>query len=65
MDDLIKILAEKLELPQDKARIAVVLMCDYMKRKLPTAMFEDIDAILETPSVTEEEARELGLFKIP
>ena len=65
MDELIKMLTEKLEIPQDKARNAVLIMTDYLKKKLPTAMFEDIDAILETPTLTEEEERELGLFKIP
>ncbi len=65
MEELIKTLSEKLEISQDKARNAVLIMTDYLKKKLPAAMFEDIDIILETPDINEQEARDLGLFRIP
>ncbi len=65
MDELIKMISEKLGISQEDARKAVLIMTDYLKNKLPPAMFADIDAILETPHISEEEARELGLFKIP
>ncbi len=65
MDELEKLISEKLGLPQDAAHKAVLIMTHYLQTKLPPAMFEDIDAILKTPNIEEEEARELGLFKFP
>ncbi len=65
MDELIKMISEKLGISQEEARKAVLIMTDYLRSKLPPAMFGDVDTILETPNITEEEARELGLFKIP
>ncbi len=65
MDELIKLISEKLGISQDEARKAVLIMTNYLKGKLPPAMFEDVDAILETPNISEEEARNIGLFKIP
>ncbi len=65
MDELIKMISEKLGISQEDARKAVLIMIDYLKSKLSPVMFADVDVVLETPNVSEEEARELGLFKIP
>ncbi len=65
MEELIQQVAEKVGITQEQARKAVLMATNYVKGKLPAAMYEDIDALLETPDVSEEEARELGLFKFP
>ncbi|HVN54899.1 MAG TPA: hypothetical protein VMT46_11265 [Anaerolineaceae bacterium] len=65
MEELIQKIAEKVGITQEQARKAVLIATDYVKSKIPEAMYEDIDALLETPSVSEEEARELGLFRFP
>ncbi len=65
MDELIKQISEILGIPQDAARKAVLIMTNYLRNKLPPAMFADVDLILETPDISEKEAKELGLFRIP
>lgn len=65
MDELVNLISEKLSLSQEEARKAVLIMTHYLQSKLPPAMFDDIDTILETPDISEEEAKELGLFKFP
>lgn len=65
MDELIKLIAEKLGVTQDVARKAVLITADYLKNKLPAPIYTDVEAILETSNVTEEETKELGVFRIP
>lgn len=65
MEELIQQIVEKVGITQEQARKAVLITIDYVERKLPEAMYEDIHALLETPEVSEEEARDLGLFKFP
>jgi hypothetical protein len=65
MDELIKLLAEKLGVSKEIARKAVVVMDAYMINKLPPTIYNDIEMILGTKSITEEEKQELGLFMIP
>ncbi len=65
MDELVKLIAEKLGVSQDVARKAVLITADYLKQKLPQHVYTDVEVVLETASVNEEETRELGLFRIP
>ncbi len=65
MDELVKLIAEKLGLSQDIARKAVLITADYLKNKLPPHVYTDVEVVLETTNATEEETRELGLFRIP
>jgi hypothetical protein len=65
MDELIRLISEKLEVSQDLARKAVLITADYLKNKLPPHIYTDVEAILETSNVTEEETKELGVFRIP
>lgn len=65
MNDLEKILAEKLGIPLERAHQAILLTVDYLRKKLPAPVFHDIELVLEMPEINEEEAAELGLFRIP
>ena len=65
MDELVQQISEKLGISKDEAHKAVLIMTHYLKSKLPPAMFEDIDVILETPTLEQEEIKDVGLFKIP
>lgn len=65
MNDLEKILAEKLGISQEQAHKAILLTVDYLKTKLPSPLFNDIELVLEMPEVKAEEAAELGLFRFP
>jgi hypothetical protein len=65
MDELIKLISEKLGVSKENARKAVVIMDCYMMEKLPPTIYNDVEMILGTKSITEEEKQELGLFTIP
>ncbi len=65
MEELVKLISEKLGVSEDVARKAVLITADYLKNKLPQHVYIDVEAILETSNVTEEEIVELGLFRIP
>ncbi len=65
MNDLEKILAEKLGISLERAHQAILLTVDYLRMKLPAPVFNDIELVLEMPEVKAEEAAELGLFRIP
>lgn len=65
MEELIKKVSEKIGVSEDAARKAVIIVADYLIAKLPAPFAAQIDALLNLPDVDEEEASELGLFKIP
>lgn len=65
MNDLEKILAEKLGITPERAHQAILLTVDYLKMKLPAPVFNDIELVLEMPEAKEEEIAELGLFRFP
>ncbi len=43
MDELVKLLAGKLGVPEDKARMAAELTIGYLKKKLPAPLAGQID----------------------
>jgi hypothetical protein len=65
MDELVKIISEKVGVSDITARKAVLITSDYLKDNLPGAVYEQVHAALEMDKVTEEEYRELGLFAMP
>ncbi len=65
MDELVKQISEKLGISQDIARKAVLITADYLKNKLPSHIYTDVEVVLETANASEEETKELGLFRIP
>jgi hypothetical protein len=65
MEELVKQISEKLGIPQDTSRKAVIITADYLKCKLPSSLGEEIDMILDMKNITEEETGFIGLFKMP
>jgi hypothetical protein len=47
MDELVKMVAKKTGLPDDKARAAVDVVVTYLKGKLPALVAGQIDSILK------------------
>ena len=46
MDELIKLVSQKTGLPQDKAKVAVDTVINFLKTKLPPSLGGQLDAIL-------------------
>jgi pyrimidine operon attenuation protein/uracil phosphoribosyltransferase len=65
MDKLAIRINENLGITEDQAHKAVIITADYLKQRLPAALYEEIAMILNMPTATDEETRELGLFTIP
>ncbi len=64
MNELVKQISENMGVSQDEARKAVLIMVDYLKNKLPPALFADVESIVEIPEVSEKDARALGEYWI-
>jgi nucleoid DNA-binding protein len=47
MDELVKLVSQKTGLPQDKAKLAVETVLNFLKQKLPATFAGQLDAILE------------------
>jgi hypothetical protein len=65
MDELIKQVSQKSGLSQESARKSVMAEDAYLREKLPPQIYHDVEILLATKDVTEEQKRELGLFQIP
>jgi hypothetical protein len=46
MDELIKLVAQKTGLPQDKAKVAVDTVINFLKKKLPPTIAGQLDTIM-------------------
>lgn len=46
MEELIKLVSQKTGLPQDKAKVAVDTVLNFLKKKLPPSLAGQLDAIL-------------------
>ncbi len=46
MNELVNLVAQKTGLPQDKAKVAVDTVLNYLKQKLPAPIAAQIDAAL-------------------
>ena len=47
MNELIKLVSKKTGLPEDKAKVAVQVVVDYLKKKLPAPVASQIDTVLK------------------
>ena len=47
MDELIKLVSKKTGLPEDKAKVAVQVVVDFLKKKLPAPVAGQIDSVLK------------------
>ncbi len=46
MDELVKLVSQKTGLPQDKAKVAVDTVINFLKTKLPPSIAGQLDTIL-------------------
>jgi hypothetical protein len=46
MEEIIKLVSQKTGLPQDKAKLAVDTVISFLKKKLPPAIADQLDAVL-------------------
>ena len=46
MDELVKLVAKKTGLPEDKAKVAVETVVGFLKQKLPAPVASQIDGVL-------------------
>jgi hypothetical protein len=46
MDELIKLVAQKADIPPDKAQIAVTTVLDFLKEKLPPQLAGQVDSLI-------------------
>ncbi len=60
MDELIKLVSQKTGLPQDKAKVAVETVINFLKKKLPPAIAGQLDAIIAGGSLPDELTKGLG-----
>ena len=60
MDELIKMVAQKTGLPQDKAKVAVDTVINFLKQKLPPNMGGTIDAALAGGKLPDDLSKGLG-----
>ena len=60
MDELIKMVSQKTGLPQDKAKVAVETVINFLKQKLPPNMAGSIDAVLAGGNLPDDLTKGLG-----
>lgn len=65
MDELIKRFTESLGVSEEAARKAILITADHLKRKLPGPVYEQLEIALKLPEASEDEIKELGLFRFP
>ena len=60
MDELIKLVTQKTGLPQDKAKLAVETVVNFLKTKLPPSIAGQIDALLAGGGLPDNLTKSLG-----
>jgi hypothetical protein len=60
MDELIKLVSQKTGLPQDKAKVAVETVVNFLKQKLPPSIAGQLDTLLSGGSLQDNLTKGLG-----
>jgi hypothetical protein len=60
MNELINLVAQKTGLPQDKAKLAVDTVINFLKTKLPSSIAGQLDALLAGGGLPDNLAQGLG-----
>lgn len=60
MDELIKLVAQKTGLPQEKAKIAVDTVINFLKKKLPPSVAGQLDSLLAGGNLSSDLTKGLG-----
>ena len=60
MNELIKLVSQKTGLPEDKAKVAVETVINFLKSKLPPTISGQLDAILSVGKLPDDLTKGLG-----
>jgi uncharacterized protein (DUF2267 family) len=60
MDELIKLVSQKTGLPQDKAKVAVETVINFLKQKLPPSIAGQLDTLIAGGSLPDNLNKGLG-----
>jgi hypothetical protein len=60
MDELIKLVSQKTGLPQDKAKVAVNVVINFLKKKLPPTIAGQLDGLLAGGNLPDDLTKGLG-----
>jgi hypothetical protein len=60
MEELVKLVSQKTGLPQDKAKVAVDTVINFLKKKLPPTFAGQLDMVLKGGSLPEDLTKGLG-----
>jgi uncharacterized protein (DUF2267 family) len=60
MDELVKLVSQKTGLPQDKAKVAVETVINFLKQKLPPSIAGQLDALLAGGSIHDNLTKGIG-----
>ncbi len=60
MDELIKLVSQKTGLPQDKAKVAVDTVINFLKQKLPPGIAGQLDGVLKGGGLPDNLTKGLG-----
>jgi hypothetical protein len=60
MDELIKLVSQKTGLPNDKAKVAVETVINFLKQKLPPTIAGQLDTVLKGGNLPDNLTKGLG-----
>jgi len=60
MDELVKLVAQKTGIPQDKAKVAVDTVMNFLKKKLPPTIAGQLDTIMAGGKLPDDLMKGLG-----
>jgi len=60
MDELVKLVAQKTGMPQDKAKVAVDTVINFLKKKLPPTIAGQLDTIMAGGKTPDDLMKGLG-----
>ena len=60
MDELVKLVAQKTGLNDDQAKMAVQVVIDFLKQRLPAPIAGQIDAVLGGNAAAGDVGKEIG-----
>lgn len=60
MDELVQLVSQKTGLPQDRAKVAVETVMNFLKQKLPPTIAGQLDVVLAGGNIQENITKGLG-----
>ncbi len=65
MKELICLISEKTGVSEEQARIITTLVIDYLNKKLPVPLANELETIAKSDLVPAKEINMVGLYRIP